>query len=544
MTSKILFVDDDAAMRDVVSSVLGRRGFRVVCQDTGEAALATLADQEFDAIVTDLQMQGMDGLEFCRRAMECRPAVPVVVVTGFGSMETAVAAIRAGAYDFVTKPFQMEDIVLTLTRAIQHRQLGEEVKRLRIAVEAIKPGGDIIGDSPPMKEVYALLSRMQQTDATVLITGESGTGKELVARAIHDHGQRRAGPFVAINCAAIPETMIESELFGHMKGAFTDARTSRQGLLLEANGGTLFLDEIGEMPLSMQAKLLRALQERKARPVGGNQEVSFDARIVCATSRDLEADVADHHFREDLFYRINVIRLQLPSLSARGNDVLLVAQHFIERFARHSKKKVLGITRPAAEKLLAYAWPGNVRELSNCMERAVALTSFDHVVVDDLPEQIRTYRSSVLVLPTANPAELIPMAEVEKRYVLKVLEALSGNRTMAARILGFDRRTLYRKLESYGVPALSFCLAYQVGAWRRLRAQPSAPPSWLGYVACGGCRSGGLLRFLRDDRRSWAAFSARKACVVEPPTSGPGIVARVVACLRARPGPPLKRPTH
>jgi DNA-binding NtrC family response regulator len=427
-------------MRDVVSSVLGRRGFQVVCLNTAEAALATLADQEFEAIVTDLHMQGMDGLEFCRRAMECRPAVPVIVVTGFGSMESAVAAIRAGAYDFVTKPFQMEDLVLTLTRAVQHRQLGEEVKRLRTAVEATKPAGDIIGESRPMKEVYAFLARMQETDATVLITGESGTGKELVARAIHERGQRRAGPFVAINCAAIPETMLESELFGHMKGAFTDARASRQGLLVEANGGTLFLDEIGEMPLSMQAKLLRALQERRARPVGGNQEVAFDARIVCATSRDLEADVAEHRFREDLFYRINVIRIHLPPLRARGNDILLVAQHLIERFARHSKKQVLGITSPAAEKLLAYAWPGNVRELSNCMERAVALTSFDHVVVDDLPEQIRTYRSSVLVVPTANPAELISMAEVEKHYRKLETYAEPGPASLALTVQGDPSR--------------------------------------------------------------------------------------------------------
>jgi two-component system response regulator HydG len=449
----VLFVDDDAEIRDLVDTVLTGRGFQVVCESSGAAAMSTLADQDFEAIVTDFHMHGMDGLEFCRRAMECRPTVPVVVVTAFGSMETAVAAIRAGAYDFVTKPFQMEELVLTLSHAIQHRQLGEEVKRLRTVVDAIKPGGDIIGDSPPMREVYALLSRVHESEATVLITGESGTGKELVARAIHEHGRRRAGPFVAINCAAVPENMLESELFGHVKGAFTDARTSRQGLLAEANGGTLLLDEVGEMPLSMQAKLLRALQERKARPVGGGQEVSFDARIVCATSRDLEADVVERRFREDLFYRLNVIRVHLPSLKARGNDILLVAQSFIERFAKNSKKNVFGITGPAAEKLLAYAWPGNVRELSNCMERAVALTPFDHIVVDDLPEKIRSHRSNVLVLPTDNPTELISMAEVEKRYILKVLEAVSGNRTLAARVLGFDRRTLYRKLESYSETA-------------------------------------------------------------------------------------------
>jgi len=447
----VLFVDDDAAMRDAVSSALGARGFQVVCRGSGTEAMAALDDQEFDAIVTDLHMHGMDGMEFCRRAMERRPSVPVVVATGFGSMETAVAAIRAGAYDFVTKPIQIEELVLTLTRAVQHRQLGEEVKRLRTAVEAIGAPGQMIGDSLPMKEVYALLGRVQDTDATVLITGENGTGKELVAQSVHQRGRQRSGPFVAINCAAVPETMLESELFGHAKGAFTDARTSETGLFVRANGGTLFLDEIGEMPLSMQVKLLRALQERTVRQVGGNREVPFDARLVCATSRDLEADVAEGRFREDLYYRINVIRIHLPPLKARGNDVLVIAQHFIERFARQANKLVVGLASPAAERLLTYAWPGNVRELSNCMERAVVLTQVDHITVDDLPEKIRTFRNSLFVLPTDNPTELLSMDEVEKRYLLKVLQAVGGNKTVAAKILHFDPKTLYRKLHTYGV---------------------------------------------------------------------------------------------
>jgi two-component system response regulator HydG len=447
----VLFVDDDAAMRDVVGSALGRRDFEVVCHASGIDAMATLADQEFDAIVTDLKMQGMDGLEFCRRVMERRPSVPVIVITAFGSMETAVGAIRAGAYDFIAKPLQMDDLVFRLTRAVQHRQLGEEVKRLRTAVGAISPGGLLIGDSPPMKEVYSLLNRVQETDATVLVTGESGTGKELVAQAVHEHGRQKSGAFVAINCAAVPETMLESELFGHAKGAFTDARTAQLGLFVRANGGTLFLDEIGEMPLSMQVKLLRALQERKVRPVGGTGELPFDARIVCATSRDLDADVAEGRFREDLYYRVNVIRIHVPPLKARGSDVLLIAQHFIERFALQSNKVVVGITSPAAERLLNYAWPGNVRELMNCLQHAVALTQVDRITVDDLPEKIRTYRSSQFVLPTDNPTELLSMDEVEKRYILKVLQTVGGNKTMAAQILAFDRKTLYRKLQSYGI---------------------------------------------------------------------------------------------
>jgi two-component system response regulator HydG len=302
-----------------------------------------------------------------------------------------------------------------------------------------------------MKEVYALLQRVQETDATVLVTGESGTGKELIAQSVHEHGRQKNGPFVAINCAAVPETMLESELFGHTKGAFTDAIANRAGLFVRANGGTLFLDEIGEMPLSMQAKLLRALQERKVRPVGGNSEVPFDARIVCATSRDLDADVVEGRFREDLYYRVNVVRIHVPPLKARGSDVLLLAQRFIDRFAAEANKLVTGLASPAAERLLTYSWPGNVRELMNCMERAVTLTETNHITVDDLPEKIRAYRSDLFVLPADNPTELLSMAEVEKRYVLKVLQTVSGNKALAAGILQFDRKTLYRKLRSYGI---------------------------------------------------------------------------------------------
>jgi len=451
MDSRVLFVDDDAAMRDAIGTALGGRGFEVVCQQSGTDALAMLGGEEFDAIVTDLRMQGMDGLEFCRRATERRPGVPVVVVTAFGSMETAIAAIRAGAYDFVAKPLLMDDLVFRLTRAVHHRRLDEEVKRLRTAIKSVASGGRIIGESLPMQEVFGLLNRVRDTDATVLITGDSGTGKELVARAVHEGGRQQAGPFVAINCAAVPETMLESELFGHTKGAFTDARTAEPGLFVRANGGTLFLDEIGEMPLGMQVKLLRALQERKVRAVGSGHEVPFDARIVCATSRDLDADVAEERFREDLYYRVNVIRIHLPPLKSRGNDVLLIAQHFIDRFAAHSKKAVAGLASPAAERLLTYAWPGNVRELMNCMERAVALTQVDRITVDDLPEKVRTYRSSLFVLPTDNPTELLSMDEVEKRYILKVLQTVTGNKTLAAQILGFDRKTLYRRLHAYGI---------------------------------------------------------------------------------------------
>ncbi len=281
----------------------------------------------------------------------------------------------------------------------------------------------------------------------MLVTGESGTGKELVAKALHARSARSDGPFVAINCAAMPESLLESELFGHVRGAFTDARVARPGLFVKATGGTLLLDEIGEMPAGMQAKLLRALQERTVRPVGGDQEQPFDARIIAATNRDLETEVEERRFREDLFYRINVVRIHVPPLRARGSDILLLAQHFLERYAAQSRRPVVGMTSAAADKLLSYGWPGNVRELQNCIERAVALAQFDHVGLDDLPEKIRDYKTARIDVESNDPAELLPMEEVERRYIAKVLDAVGGNKTLAAQVLGFDRRTLYRKLE-------------------------------------------------------------------------------------------------
>jgi two-component system response regulator HydG len=303
-----------------------------------------------------------------------------------------------------------------------------------------------------MNDVRDLVERVSQSTASVLITGESGTGKEQVARLLHERSSQRDGPFVAVDCAALPEALLESELFGHVSGAFTDARSSRTGLLVRATGGTLLLDEIGEMPLGLQPKLLRALQERRVRPVGSNEEVGFDARIIAATNRDLEAAVEERRFREDLYYRINVIHVHLPPLRARGSDVLLLAQHFLGRLSRQSEKRIDGLSPQVAEKLLAYTWPGNVRELQNCMERAVALARFEEVMVEDLPEKIRSYRRQAVLVDSDDPSELLTMEEVERRYILRVLEAAGGNKTIAARILGFDRKTLYRKLESYQDP--------------------------------------------------------------------------------------------
>jgi two-component system response regulator AtoC len=456
---RLLVVDDELEMCALLEAGLSKRGFAVTSRTSGDAALALLDETDFDAIVVDMNMPGTSGLDVATWVASNRPDTPVVVITAFGSLETAVAAIRSGAYDFVTKPFEIEAIGLTLGRAVGYRRLQVEVRRLRRAARGDEAdaaatrlaGTALHGRSPAMLRTYDTVLRAAATDASILVTGESGTGKELVARALHDKGRRASGPFVAINCGALPESLLESELFGHARGSFTDAHTSRAGLLLKASGGTLFLDEIGEAPAGLQAKLLRALEERRVRPVGGDDERAFDARIVCATNRDLEAEIESGRFRSDLYYRINVIRIDLPPLRARGDDVLLLAQRLVEQIAAATGKSVSGIATPAAEKLLAYAWPGNVRELRNCIERAVALTRFEEITVADLPESIQDYRRSRLVVDLDDPGQLPPLEEMERRYILRVLEAVHGHRTRAAEVLGLDRKTLYRKLERYGI---------------------------------------------------------------------------------------------
>ena len=448
MKRRVLIIDDDPSMLELLRAELERREFEVCTHATPEGALRMLAEGDFSAILSDIQLQGMSGVDLCREVVALREDVPVIVMTAFASTEAAIASIRAGAYDFVTKPFDADDLILTIERAIRHRELGQEVTRLRAAVGPQARFDEMIGDSEAMKRLCNLVARVATTDATVLVTGESGTGKELVARALHARSDRASGPFVAISCAAMPAQLLESELFGHEKGAFTDARTARPGLLTSATGGTLFLDEIGEMPLEMQPKLLRALQERTVRPVGGNKEVPFDARIVAATNRDLEIEVEQRRFREDLFYRINVVHVRVPPLRERDNDVLLLAQAFLQR-CRSSGGTVVGLTKQAAERLVVYPWPGNVRELQNCIERAVTLAQFDHLRIDDLPERIGQYRGPRLGVETLDASNVLPMDEVERRYVLQVLEAMGGNKASAARALGVDRRTLYRKLERW-----------------------------------------------------------------------------------------------
>lgn len=446
MSGRILLVDDDPALGELLVEGLSQRGFECLFCTEATTACQRFAREEFDAVVTDLSLPVMNGLELCKRIVESRPDVPVIVLTAYGSFDAAVGAIRSGAYDFITKPFDMDVVALAIDRAVRHRRLRDEVRKLRDAVSELQHFGEVIGSSPAMHEVREILVRLTDSDATLVLTGESGTGKEVVARALHQRSRRAAGPFIAINCAAVPESLLESELFGHVRGAFTDAKTARVGLLVQANGGTLVLDEIGDMPLSLQPKLLRALEDRVVRPVGGTQDVKFDVRIIVATHRDLEALVEKGAFREDLYYRLNVVHLALPPLRARGGDVLQLAKVFLERYAAHANKDVKAISPAAAEKLLGYHWPGNVRELRNAIERAVALTRFDTLSVDDLPEKVRNHRDSHVIVAGQDPSELVSLEEVEIRYIRRVMQAAGDNKSLAAQILGLDRKTLYRKL--------------------------------------------------------------------------------------------------
>ncbi len=452
MRGRLLLIDDDPAFCEALREGLEPRGWSVRATASPAEALSLLDADEFDAVLSDIRMPSMGGIELCRKVHDRSPDVPVVLLTGFGSLEAAVAAIRAGAYDFLSKPAKLDVVEIAAERAVQHRRLSEEVRRLRRAVEPSEEVG-LLGDSPPMRELKSLIARVADADVSVLVTGESGTGKEVVARAIHAASSRRDQPFVAINCAAVPESLLESELFGHVRGAFTDAREARAGLFRRAHGGTLLLDEIGDMPLGIQPKLLRVLQERVVRPVGGSEEVLVDVRIIAATHRDLEALMEQQRFREDLYFRIHVIELEVPPLRARRADILPLAQRFLRDSARRIGREVQGISTSAAERLVDYSWPGNVRELQNCIERAVALTRFDQIAVEDLPERVRQHKPDApMTIPGDNPSELPSMDEVERRYVLHVLDSMRGNKAAAARILGFERKTLYRKLERWGIP--------------------------------------------------------------------------------------------
>jgi DNA-binding NtrC family response regulator len=452
MPGRVLLVDDDPDICDLVVERLSRRQLSVTAKASAEEALPAALLEPFDLVIVDLKLPGMTGTEFCSRLSQSRPDLPVIVITAHGTMDTAVEALRAGAHDFIVKPIELNQLTLAVERTIATRHLREELQRLRQIVSERQGSDDLVGQSECMLDVKRQIQRVARSDATVLVTGESGTGKELIARAVHQWSARRDGPLVTVNCAALPEQLFESELFGHLRGAFTDAHSSRTGLFVTANNGTIFLDEVGEIPLPLQAKLLRVLQERRIRPVGSSTEVPIDVRVVAATNRDLSRLVEEGRFREDLYYRLNVINLHIPPLRARGNDVLLLAHHFIKRFAQAEGKNVTGMLSATAEHLLSYDWPGNVRELQNCIERAVALTEYDRLTVEDLPSVLHQRPRRALSFSTDDAEALPTLDEMERRYIEHVLGIVGGNKTMAARILGVDRRTLHRKFPAAGAP--------------------------------------------------------------------------------------------
>jgi two-component system response regulator HydG len=448
MKERVLIIDDQRDQCELLGELVGALDYTPVVTTEAAEGLDLLTRESFDAVLTDLEMNAMSGVDVCKGVSVIRSDVPVILVTGMGSMDSAIAALRAGAYDFLCKPVDAHVLGLTLKRAIDHCKLREEVKLLRASAPDHGSGG-MVGDSPALCKVREMVARVAPRDVSVLIEGETGTGKELVARAIHRASARHGGPFVAINCAAVPATLLESELFGHTRGAFTDAKTARDGLFVQASGGTLFLDEIAEMPLEMQAKLLRALQERRLRPVGSSHEVAFDARIVAATHRDLEFEIENRRFREDLYYRVNVVKIAIPPLRERGNDVLLLAASFLQKAAERNRQEALALSPQVAALLLAYDWPGNVRELENCIERAVALARFSELSADDLPDKVRCYSPRRFMVSADTESEILSLDELERRYILRALKILNGNRSRAATVLGLDRRTLYRRLERY-----------------------------------------------------------------------------------------------
>jgi len=470
---KILIVEDQTSMQKLLEDFLGPAGFEITCCDSATEACDLLGldissnasddfdfgipseearpseISEFELVLTDVKMPGMDGLGFCRRVKQHFVHLPVIVMTAYGSLETAVEALRAGAFDFVTKPVELALLKASLIRAAEYNRLRNRIRVLESQIQT-ETFDTLIGQSDVMLRLKDQLSRVVDSPAAVLLTGESGSGKEVVARALHQQSLRAEQPFVAVNCAALPESLLESELFGHVKGAFTDANADRVGLFLQANGGTLFLDEIGEMPIEIQPKLLRALEQKSVRPVGGKSEQPFDVNLITATNRDLEAAIEQKTFREDLYYRINVLELTVPPLRSRGTDVLLIANYFLKQFAVSMDKNVDGFDDEVLHQFLQYDWPGNVRELRNIVQRSIVLTQKAIINSDVLPIKISNYQSNQLVIDVGDNQPLDNLEVIERRYIRYVLERTGGNKTEAAKVLGLDRKTLYRRLKEKG----------------------------------------------------------------------------------------------
>jgi len=449
----VLIADDDTGHLAALQTIMRSWGYRVEGTDDGLGAVAKVREKPFDLILMDVRMAEMSGLEALKAIKEYNPAIPILIMTAYSSVQSAVEALKAGAYDYLTKPLDFDVLNMTVARALEHTRLQAENLDLKRRLQGSFTLAHIIGKSPPMKDLLDMVAMVAPTEATALITGESGTGKELIAKAIHYNSPRKDRPFVVVNCAALTETLLESELFGHEKGAFTGAERRRDGRFMQANSGTIFLDEIGEMSSTMQAKLLRVIQEREIQRVGSDTTLRVDVRILAATNRDLLGEVASGRFREDLFYRLNVVTLRVPPLRERHEDAPLLARHFLDRYSEKNRKQVKGFTPLAMDMLLKYVWPGNVRELENAVERAVILVPGDYISEREFPLSItQCYGQTTDASPrqTASTPNH-SLDDVEREAILATLKATAGNKSEAARRLGITRKTLHKKLHKYGV---------------------------------------------------------------------------------------------
>jgi two-component system response regulator HydG len=453
-TTKILIVDDDPGHLTTLKTITKSWGYTVETANDGVVAVDTVKSGPVDLILMDVRMTNMSGIEALSQIKDYNPSIPVIIMTAYSSVESAVEALKSGAYDYLIKPLDFEVLKLTIERASEHAGLKAENRALKEHLRSDYDIANIIGRSQPMKKLMDMMSMVAPSEATVLITGESGTGKELIARSLHFNSPRKEKPLVVVNCASITETLLESELFGHEKGAFTGADKRREGRFMQANHGTIFLDEIGETSPTMQAKLLRVLQEKEVQRVGSEETIKVDVRIVAATNRNLEADVANGRFREDLFYRLNVMNLNVPPLKERQEDIPLFAQHFLKKFADKNRKTVKGFVPLAVDMLLNYDWPGNVRELENAIERAVILLTGEHITEKQLPLNITKKYPDLSTSPIAAAPVMDgtrSMEEIEKEAILATLKASGGNKSETARRLGITRKTLHNKLKNYGL---------------------------------------------------------------------------------------------
>ncbi|MGD8991972.1 MAG: sigma-54 dependent transcriptional regulator [Desulfobacterales bacterium] len=449
--STVLVVDDDHAHRTMLNTLISGWGYAVTEADDGSTAIEKVKAAAFDLVLMDIRMIKVSGLEALETIKSVNPAIPVIMMTAYSTVETAIAALKQGAHDYLTKPLDFDKLRLTIDRAMEHTRLKEENRILRETLEQTFDSQNIIGKSPAMRALLGTVAQVAASEATVLISGESGTGKELIAGAIHFNSMRKDGPFVKINCAAITETLLESELFGHEKGAFTGADRRKDGRFSQAHGGTLLLDEVSEMSLMMQVKLLRALQEREFNRVGGEDTIQVDVRVVAATNKDLKEQIHKGAFREDLYYRLNVVELEVPPLPDRKEDIPLLAQHFLEKFAAKNRKEIKGFTPTAMDHLIRYDWPGNVRELMNAIERAVVLARTQYLDASDFAFMIETIDQNSNDTARLYLKGDMPLEEIERTAILSTLEAAGGNKSETARRLGITRKTLHKKLKAYGV---------------------------------------------------------------------------------------------